>query len=39
MADEGGEELAELEEEVLAGLVLVGEHVEGEGRWIMNFEF
>ena len=33
------EELAELEEEVLAGLVLVGEHVEGEGRWIMNFEF
>lgn len=29
MADEGGEELAELEEEVLAGLVLVGEHVEG----------
>ena len=31
MADEGGEELAELEEVVLAGLVLVGEHVEGCG--------
>jgi len=29
VADKGGEELAELEEEVLAGLVLVGEHVEG----------